>query len=344
MFCGLFYFQRTFSPRCIFCKLLLLFVITGSLQADEIFDAYPPHIKREIEYRYPTERFINAYGWETISSGLKNLNVSMIHRNLFDKIWHREEPGFLGYHGSTQEYRIYQDIIRLILEEQVQIPIREDFHFLRIPGDPQFHHQTLQEYGSDYGFNYSPTHFLCMNYALYGNFQHSASCSYYYFANNTSLNYVNYENKLVWLFNTLGIDTSSIHEAFTIGRYHLSAEKGILIQVFDMSHFNPWKEYYELSDEQCGGFSHSPISEIIKGTDPSSFFWQIRMLMSNRHTLNPHSSLYIKRYDALDSQIIQKYEQELREFIKGLDVDKEKVIQYRQELFTVWEVSDEQAE
>lgn len=339
-------FFRFLSPSQIkftFNFFLFLLLFFCHLNTEEIFNDYPPHIKREIQYRYPTERFIEACGWETISTGLKNLGVSMVHRNLFDRVWHREEPGFLGYHGSTQEYRIYQDIIRLILEEHIKISVRKDFHFFRIPADPQFHHRTLQEYG-DYQWNYSPTHFFCMNYALYGNFQYPGSCSYYYFAENSSQTYLDYETKLVWLFNKLGIDPSTIHEVFTIGRYHLDAEKGILIQVFDMSHFNPWKDYYELSDEQCGGFANAPISEIVQGTSPTSFPWQIRMLMSNRHTLNPYSSLVIKRYDTLDPQVIRDYEQELREFIRSLAPEKEKIEQYKKELFACWEVIDDQVD
>jgi hypothetical protein len=338
---SLFHSPRAILPKLNFYKIFFLFLFFCSLEAEEIFDHYPPHIERKIQYRYPTERFIDAHSWESIYSGLKSLGVSMVHRNLFDRIWHREEPGFLGYHGSTQEYRIYQDIIRLIIEEHIKIPIREDFHFFRIPGDPQFHHQNLQEYG-DYQWNYSPTHFLCMNYALYGNFQSPASCSYYYFAENSSLTHINYERKLEWLFNKLGIDSSMIYEAFTIGRLYLEAEKGILIQVFDMSHFNPWRKHYDLSDGQCGGFASSPISEIVAGTHPTSFPWQIRMLMSNRHTLNPYSPLIIKRYDALDPKVIQEYEQELREFIAKLIPEEEKMEQYKKELLEVWEVTDDQ--
>lgn len=316
-------------------------LLLSHIEANEIFHDYRPHIERSILYRYPTERFIDANGWENISSGLKNLGVSMIHRNLFDRIWHREEPGFVGYHGSTQEYRIYQDVIKLLLEEHLKIPIRADFHFFRIPGDPQFIHQNLEEYGS-YSSNYSPTHFLCMNYALYGNYQNTGSCSYYYFANNSSLTPVNYEAKLVWLFNKLGIDTPAIHEAFTIGRLHLNEEKGVLIQIFDMSHYNPWKEYYALSDELCGSFDTAVFSKVVEGIYPTTFPWQIRMLMSNRHTLNPFSSLIIKRYDALEPQVAHEYEKELREFISGLSSDGQQVNQYRQELLEAWGVTDEQ--
>lgn len=336
-------FLGTIRPTAIIQYSILLFAALATPfqgAAEEIFHDYPDHLEREIQYRFPTERFIDAYGWESISSGLKSLGVSMVHRNLFDRVWHREEVGFLGYHGSTQEYRLYQDIIRMVLEEHLEIPIREDFHFFRIPGDPQFHNRTLSEYG-DYQWNYSPTHFLCMNYALYGNFQAPGSCSYYYFAHNSSANHINYEPKLVWLFDKLGINRDQIHEAFTVGHEHLSAEKGILMQVFDMSHYNPWEDFYQLADEQCGGFEKALISEIVAGTHPKVFPWQIRMLMSNRHTLNPFSSLVVKRYDALAPEEVTLYQKELRAFIRTLVVDQAKAEQYKTELFQEWEVDGE---
>jgi hypothetical protein len=264
----------------------------------------------------------------------------MVHRNLFDRISQREEVGLIGYHGSTQNYRLYQDIIRLILEEHVGLRVREDFHFFRIPGDPLFDYDSLAEYG-DYNFNYSPTHFLCMNYALYGNFQSPACCSYYYFAKNGSQNDVDFASKLAWLFEKLGIDTQHIAEAYEIGEEHLYIAKGILIQVFDMSHYNPWNDYYALANAQCGGFSDAPLSEIVAGTHAQTFPWQVRMLMSNRHTLNPYSSLVVQRYDTLKAEERSLYEQELRSFIRGLVSDPEKAKSYKAELLELWEVDSE---
>jgi hypothetical protein len=182
-----------------------------------------------------------------------------------------------------------------------------------------------------------------LNYALYGNFYNWFSCSYYYFADNASANLVNYEEKLVWLFNKIGVDPSAICKAFLIGKSHMGSEKGILIQVFDMSHFNPWRNYYEFSDSLCGSFTQEAISEVVKGNSLTYFPSQIRMLMSNRHTLNPSSPLIIKRYDACPPEKIQAYEDELRHYIRSLDADRGKVEAYKQELFTVWEVEDDQA-
>jgi hypothetical protein len=51
---------------------------------------------------------------------------------------HEELPGFFGYHGCSQQYRIYQDILKAVFEELVQTPLPDDFQFMRIPGDPEF--------------------------------------------------------------------------------------------------------------------------------------------------------------------------------------------------------------
>lgn len=56
----------------------------------------------------------------------------------FEMIARENEPGFFGYHGHTQKYRIFQDILRVVHEEVFHEEIPEDFQFLRIPGEPLF--------------------------------------------------------------------------------------------------------------------------------------------------------------------------------------------------------------
>ncbi len=320
----------------------------GGSEFDECQDTKNPLIhhvaaeKAPFEYQYPTQRFIHANGWDKINSGLKGLGVSMVHRNFFDRIWNREEPGFLGYHGSTQEYRIYQDIIRLLIEEKLKIPIREGFQFFRIPGQSTFDSETLSDYG-DCVTKYSPTHFLCMNYALYGNFNTWPSCSYYYFANNASLTHHNYESQLLPLFEFLGIDASELKKAFDIGRQRLGAKNGVIMQLFDTSHYNPWKAHYELADKMCGGvYTKESISQTMKGVEPSLFYSQIRMLMSNKSTLNPFSDLVVKRYDTADPAATQSYEKELKAYLGNLEADPEKVAKYKAELTQLWGIDDAQ--
>lgn len=40
----------------------------------------------------------------------------------------------IGYHASTQKFRIFQDIIKGVVEEVLEYPVPEDFHFFRTPG------------------------------------------------------------------------------------------------------------------------------------------------------------------------------------------------------------------
>lgn len=315
--------------------ILILFLCTALLaNAKEIFQSYPELPLREFAYRSPTERYIGAYGWDSIAVSLKSYGVTMVHRNLFDRISLREEVGFIGYHGSTQEFRIFQDLIRLILEEIVGMPIREDFHFFRIPGDPLFSFNNLNEWGSKL---YDPSRFLCMNYAIYGNHHTMGSSSYYYFTINGSASTINYEQKIKALFDRLEINSDAIQTLFTIGRKYIGHEYGVIYQVFDMSHYDPRKAYYSLADEHCISYATKQIfSDVVAGIFSSFFPNQIRMLLSNTSTLNPYSSLVVRRFDKLSPEATEAYLTELRQAVRSLGYSQEKVEAYRNELLSLW--------
>lgn len=314
--------------------LIFLFFMCAVVDAKEIFQFYPEFSHREFTHRSTTARYIDAYGWDSIAAGLKNHGVTMVHRNLFDRISHREEVGFIGYHGSTQEFRLFQDIIRLIVEEIAGLSVREDFHFFRIPGDPLFSYKNLNEWGN---LGYDPTRFLCMNYAIYGNHENMFSSSYYYFTINGSANHINYESKIESLFDRLEISQSAIQELFKIGRKYIGQECGVIYQVFDMSHYDPRKPHYWLADAHCISYgSHQVFSDVVKGTSPAMFPNQIRMLLSNTSTLNPHSSLIVKRFDNLSPEVTEAYIKEMRLAVRSLEYSQEKAESYRNELLLLW--------
>jgi len=314
-------------------SLLCCISLIGA-EGKEIFSLYPECPKHEMPYRSPSARYIDTYGWESISQGLKNIGTNMIHRTTFDRISHREEIGFIGYHGSTQEFRIFQDLIRVILEEIVDLPIREDFHFLRLPGHPAFFYKNLSEYPK----GYDPTFFLCMNYAIYGNHTNPFSSSYYYFAVNGSSQRVIYEKEIQWIFETLEIETDIIPALFALGRSLIGHENGVIYQIFDMSHYDPRQPYYALADTQCISWGYSTLfSKVVEGVHPTPFPNQIRMLMNNHATLNPYSSLIIKRFDKYPAETISSYMQQLREAIRSLNFSVEKATAYRSHLLQLWE-------
>jgi hypothetical protein len=292
------------------------------------------------EYRSPSERFLEKESWEKIVAGLKSLEISCTYRDFLNPIAEKEQLGFVGYHGSTHEFRIYQDIIKWVLEDILEMPIREDFHFFRIPGDPLFAYNSLEEYGS-YLNDYSPTYFICLNYAIYSNYKSDFFSTFYYFSKNSSSSNVNFEEKLVWLFDKIGLDKSIIPLLFSVGRSHFSSSKtGIIFQIFDMSHLDHPDHPYEYTNPLIGTFAHNdmPFSEAVEGTEPTHFYLQTRLLMSNRYTLNPYSPLIIKRYERTDPEIVANYEQQMHQIIQTVQADPVKAEFYKAELRLLWNV------
>ena len=337
---------------------------------EEIFDNYPPHIERSYEYKSITGRYIDR---NNVMQGQRP--IPLFSTNLLDRIWHREEPGFLGYLKIWQKQRVYQDIIRFIIEEKLKISIGEDFHFFRPPGDPNYESETYKEYvesalpGDYRAYDTNTNSVLTLTFSFYtyhpGVYLHSP-----HYNKGPKLGELEYyvSDELVFLFNKIGIDTSLISSTIEIGDKYFGFQDDMIIQVFDMSHYNPWKNYYALADMQCSGHvidndrwtnadqnrylnngtkilegDRVPISKMIVAPNlfisslPSSF----RMLLSNRYTLNPFAGLVIKRYDKVDQKIIQQYETELREYIRKLDADQDKIEQYKDELLNIWGISNE---
>lgn len=90
----------------------------------------------------PTELFLHKHPFSSIQQECLEANKgSEFEKNtpLFLQIIENEKkPGFFGYHASSQNFRIFQDILRAVFEETLNIPIPEDFHFFRIPGGPEY--------------------------------------------------------------------------------------------------------------------------------------------------------------------------------------------------------------
>ncbi|MDF2549112.1 MAG: hypothetical protein K0S07_179 [Chlamydiales bacterium] len=321
---------------------LILFICcfySALAPAKEIFvDSLPPLPLRDHSYRSPTARYIEYHSWNVIGSSLQQMGVSLIHRNFFDRIKEREEVGFIGYHGSTKEFMIYQDIIRLIVEEIALIPIREDFHFFRIPGDPAYCYESLKEWGN---LGYNPNYFLCLNFAIYGNHFIPGSCSYYYFTSNGSANHLNYQPFLQPLFQEIGLDAAAMQTLFAIGQKHLNQKNGVIYQLFDLSHQSIDQPFYALADAQCLPFQWyyyeiKPFSKIVLDSSDFINHSQARLLLNNAHTLNPYSSLSIQRFNKLSLEENEAYWQEMRQAVRLLSFSEEKRSAFRQKLLQLW--------
>lgn len=280
---------KSFYFTCLFCSTIL---------AEPAISQFEMPALPLPGYHSPTQRFVEHYHYENILYSLKSHGLSLEHRNFFEHIIPHEEIGFFGYHSSTQGFRIFQDVIRMVLEEVCGIEIKNDFHFLRVPGKSLLNRKNARQFLEDYPYvnNNAPDQqeqLLSMNYALFGNFNNFGSCSVYYFTENTSATTVIFQKKIQDLFEIVGLPIQDIPTLFLIGTPLMETENAVLFQFFDFSHHNAFSHPYELVDRMCypaipGGIPH-PInqapSSLYLGIEPHSFTPQFRLVINNADVL-----------------------------------------------------------
>ena len=153
--------------------------------------------------------------------------------------------GFVGYHGDSLDYYIYQDIIRYVMEEIVGISVRPDFHFLAVPLDPM---QSIQTKGhvlrvfEERNNNPSPPLAIQfpLNFTLWDNLNRFGINTLEHYNNDESVKPLGYARRLKWLFQRLGMQDNEIAKLFALAKEQLSASKGVIIQIFDTS-FKPYE-------------------------------------------------------------------------------------------------------
>lgn len=113
-----------------------------AIPSEENQTAHPAHL--QAENLSMTDFYLMDHPLETIKSVLAFKSVISPdqfekHLPLIEKIIKNEKKtGFIGYHGSSQQFRIFQDILRAVFVEVLDYEIPDDFLFLRIPGDELF--------------------------------------------------------------------------------------------------------------------------------------------------------------------------------------------------------------
>lgn len=81
----------------------------------------------------PTERFLKQTSIEEIKAAMQPAHRD--HITTLEAIAKQEdEETFFGYHGLTQKHRLFQDVLRAVFEEYLDIELPKNFYFLRIPG------------------------------------------------------------------------------------------------------------------------------------------------------------------------------------------------------------------
>ncbi len=338
---------------------LLLFLNLNFISAEQFISNLSILDKQTENFQAPSKRQLELESETTVKLYLSWNGGSTKHWYWWKKIIEQEERGVFGYHAAKQQYRVFQDIIKMIFIEILEFEIKKDFHFFRIPFDNDlFESKSAADYlkvrpNPEDSTSPDRDQILSMNYTLFGNYASGSQCSASYFSQNLSWFNIHYSTKLEALFKELGIPKSEIPDLLKAGHQFVGFETGVLYQFTDTSHHNPnYHNAYELVDlmaypaVSAGGYDHNVrinLSKLFLDDKPTKFdkySGQLRLIMNTAETLNPYSSICIRRYDQVDPQIIQHYEKSLREKIRKLPTSKTKIENYKKKLKAYWYVQD----
>lgn len=324
---------------------LAITVCFFSLLSSDVAPGYVVELPSVDNYVSPSERYNTSHSMRAIDRQLSKFGASQANKVMFAQMIANEAPGFFGYHAGCSDYRIFQDVIKIAIEECLGISIRSDFQFLRVPGLSEYSFQSADEFLLEhptYNDNLDPIkkHILSLNIALYNSHDAEWDFTPRYFLQNRPWTHVHFERQLAPFFDRLGIHTSWIHEIFKLARQHIPQHKGMILQFFDRSHQTQNASAYQFLDRHAYvGHSHG----CIQGTSPSQCyltamqrFPQLRFVLSNRFGLNPNSPLMILRYSTLSADQEAIYLQELREMMRALPIDRAAAELFRDELLSYW--------
>lgn len=324
----------------ISCSLFFASICLGDL--DPSLQVKLPQIENYIS---PSERFNKSNAKNNIDAVLNKYGATKNHKAMFQQMIDNETSGFFGYHAGCSDYRIFQDVIKIAIEEYLEIPIRHDFQFLRVPGIVDYSFESADAFVAAYP-KYNDNlaeikkHILSINIALYNSWNAEWDFTPRYFLQNQPWTLVLFEKEMTPFFKRIGLDQKFIKEIFQLARKHVPQNKGIILQFFDSSHEEGLEPYAFLDEQAYVGNSGSKIPN----TTPSHYyinaegkeFPQLRLVMNNVHTLNPNSPLVILRYHTMTQEKEETYERELREFMRALPFDHKRVDEFRKDLLEYW--------
>lgn len=304
------------------------------------------------QFSAPTLKFLENRREDYLKDVFEENERLIPLKGLLDEAISCEQLGFFGYHGCCSDFRIFQDLIRIGIEEILEIPIKKDFHFLRIPGDKLYTYNTPAEIFENYQDDIDDlredesAQLLSLQLAMYrGCAPDNGNCSIGFLAYNYSMNTIDYAKQLERFFDCLGIDVNQAANAFEIGKKMLPRENGSLLQFFDMSHAHTNGIPYHFADQFAypaheGGMPIDKENVVSNYIREGKKFPQIRLVISNRNVLNPNSPLTIKRYENIDPKTIDQYEEALRTFYRMQTVNLKKKAHYQSLLMSLWSLSD----
>lgn len=303
-----------------------------------------PTIIETSQFISPTKKQISQIPFEKILESLQLRKVPLFDKEIFGKIILEEQEGFLGYHGDSLDFYIFQDIIRLIIEGLLKMPVRSDFHFLAPPLDPLLSIQSKNEL--TYVFSSSKNPGIClyestfpMNFCLWDNFNRLGLNSIEQFLKNESVKPLGYQKRLRWLFKTIGIPENEIQTLFELAHQKLNSSQGVILQIIDTSKSYAFSSEIAYPSYPNGFIAENRtvdeyyMNEIIELPYPH----EVRLLLTNHQVLNPHCPLRIIRYTPdLPAEALSAYENALKSAVLKLPFNQSKGQLYLNALKKTW--------
>lgn len=294
-------------------------------------------------FESPTKKQVERETLEVIKYNLKAKGGDLTYRELFDKAINEEISGFLGYYGDTLSYLIYQDIIKAVVEEVVDSPLRKDFHFLAPPMQREGYPESLIDLAllfkkEGYPQNKVLKATFPLNFSLYANHNNSGLNSVQRFSTGGRERSKSQRSQLTGFFVRAGIDPEIIDDLYSLAYQHLDDKAGVLLQLFDLS-LEPYAFANTYSyPSRPNGFiaENKQTGEYFTDSHSNPFPEELRLLLTAQGILNPNSPLSIRRYTKIQPGKLKAWEQALKRAIKAFPVNEEAKKSFKEELLKAW--------
>lgn len=296
-----------------------------------------------LEFVSPTKQYLAEVTLDQIKYNLKGKGVGLEYRELFDKAIAEENIGFMGYHGDSLDFLVYQDIIRIFIEEILEIPVRKDFHFVAAPFKINNAIHSLEDLSNFFVHSVYCSPIILdntfpLNFSIYSNHNRLGLNTVLNFSKNVGERAHVQRKELQYIFEKSGMDSNLLEVIYDISHQYLDSTAGVLLQFFDTS-----PTPYEFANTV--GYASYPNGFIAENKLLSEYFLdnhvvespqELRLVLDVGRVLNPKSPITIKRYTKIQPSKLKAWEQKLRELIRSSSFDPSKRDLLQQDLLHTW--------
>lgn len=168
-------------------------------------------------------------------------------------------------------------------------------------------------------------HILSLNIALYQSYDAPWALTPRYYLENQTWTKPRYQEFLKDFFDEVGFDPDSIAVIYSKAESNLPSKRGIIYQIFiEGNDYHAIDKLFYVA--KSGGIP-------IKNTSPTDLlldynqhsFPQLRMVLNAKSTLNPFYKIIMRRHDDLSSSQRTHYEKTIKEELKKLAIDTDKL-------------------